>query len=240
MERLQKVIAASGYCSRRKAEELITEGKVKVNGKVLKELGTKVSSKDLIMVNGKTIEKEEKEYFVLYKPEGFVSTTNDEHERKKVVDLIKTDKRIYPVGRLDYDTSGVLLLSNDGEFTNLMTSPKHHVEKEYRVKMKGFLRKEESLLLSRGIELDGYKTKRSFIKDVEYNKTNETTIATIIIKEGKYHQVKNMFEAVGHPVLKLKRVRFGIVDLSGLRIGEHRRLKPFELKQLRELSKEKK
>ena len=240
MERLQKVIAASGYCSRRKAEELIKEGKVKVNGKILKELGTKVSSKDVVVVNGRVIEKEENEYYLLYKPEGFVSTTNDEHERNKVVDLVKTNKRIYPVGRLDYDTSGVLLLTNDGEFANLMTSPKHHVEKEYRVKMKGFLRKEESLLLSRGIEIDGYKTKRSFIKDVEYNKTNETTIATIIIKEGKYHQVKNMFEAVGHPVLKLKRVRFGIVNLTGLRIGDYRRLKPYEIKQLRELSKDKK
>lgn len=237
MERLQKVIAASGYCSRRKAEELMIDGKVKVNGIVVKELGTKVSAKDAIQVNGRTINKQEKIYYVLYKPEGYVSTTSDEFERNMVVDLIKTDKRIYPVGRLDYDTSGVLLLTNDGEFTNLMTSPKHHVEKEYRVKMKGFLRKEESLKLARGIELDGYVTKRAIIKDVEYNKKNETSVATIIIKEGKYHQVKKMFEAVNHPVLKLKRERFGVITLAGLKRGESRRLKPHEIKQLRELTK---
>lgn len=240
MERLQKVIAASGYCSRRKAEELIKDGKVKVNNDIIKELGTKVTRKDVIIVNGKTITQEEKVYYVLYKPEGYVSTTNDEFDRKTVVDLVPKDKRVYPVGRLDYDTSGVLLLSNDGTFTNLMTSPKHHVEKEYRVKMKGFLRKEESLKLARGVMIEGYKTKKAIIKDVEYNKANETSIATIIIKEGKYHQVKKMFEFVQHPVLKLKRVRFGIVNLDGLKTGEARRLKPYEIKQLRELTKEKK
>lgn len=238
MERLQKVIAASGYTSRRKAETLITEGKVKVNGKTVRELGTKVSKKDIVIVNGKAITKEEKEYYILYKPVGYVSTTSDEHDRPKVVDLMKTDKRIYPVGRLDFDTSGVLLLSNDGDFTNMMTSPKHHVEKEYRVKLKGFLRKEESQLLSRGVIIDGYKTKRAIIKDVVYNKDNETSRVTIIIKEGKYHQVKKMFEAVNHPVLKLKRVRFGIMNLDGLKTGESRRIKPYEIKQLKELVKD--
>jgi 23S rRNA pseudouridine2605 synthase len=238
MERLQKVIAASGYTSRRKAETLITEGKVQVNGKIVKELGTKVSSKDVIIVNGKALTQEVKEYYLLYKPEGYVSTTSDEHDRPKVLDLIKTDKRIYPVGRLDFDTSGVLLLTNDGTFTNMMTSPKHHVEKEYRVKMQGFLRKEESQQLSKGVEIDGYKTRRAIIKDVEYNKKNETSIATIIIKEGKYHQVKLMFEAVSHPVLKLKRVRFGIMNLDGLKTGEFRRMKPYEIKQMKELIKE--
>jgi len=232
MERLQKVIARSGIASRRKAEVLITEGKVKVNNVIVKELGTKVGPRDLVVVNGKAITLEEYVYYVLYKPEGYVSTTDDEKDRRKVVDLIKSDKRIYPVGRLDYDTSGVLLLTNDGAFTNKMTSPKHNMEKEYEVKMKGFLRKEESQKLCRGIKIDHYTTKKAIIKDVSYNKKNETTKATIIITEGKYHQVKKMFEAVGHPVLKLKRVRFGIVTLDGLRKGEHRILKPYELKQL--------
>ncbi len=238
MERLQKVIAASGYTSRRKAETLILEGKVKVNGVIVKELGTKVSKKDIVIINGKAITKEEKEYYILYKPAGYVSTTSDEHDRPKVLDLIKTDKRIYPVGRLDYDTSGVLLLTNDGDFTNMMTSPKHHVDKEYRVKVKGFLRKEESLKLARGITIEGYKTKKAIIKDVEYNKENETSRVTIIIKEGKYHQVKKMFEAVNHPVLKLKRVRFGVMNLDGLKTGEYRRIKPYEIKQLKELTKD--
>lgn len=238
MERLQKVIAASGYTSRRKAETLITEGKVQVNGKVVRELGTKVSDKDVVIVNGKALTQELKEYYLLYKPQGYVSTTNDEHDRPKVLDLLKTNKRIYPVGRLDYDTSGVLLLTNDGDFTNMMTSPKHHVEKEYRVKVQGFLRKEESAQLSKGVDIDGYKTRRAIVKDVEYNKKNETTLATIIIKEGKYHQVKKMFEAVNHPVLRLKRVRFGIMNLDGLKIGEFRRMKPYEIKQMKELIKD--
>ena len=232
MERLQKVIARSGVASRRKAEELITQGKVRVNGELVTELGTKVSSKDVIQVNGKTITHEELVYYVLYKPEGYVSTTDDEHDRKKVTDLVPPGKRVYPVGRLDYDTSGVLLLTNDGSFTNKVTSPKHDMEKEYEVKMKGFLRKEESAKLCRGVKIDHYTTKKAVIKNVSYNKKNETSTATIIITEGKYHQVKRMFELVGHPVLKLKRVRFGIVTLDGLKKGEYRVLKPYEYKQL--------
>jgi 23S rRNA pseudouridine2605 synthase len=233
MERLQKVIARSGVASRRKAEELIVGGKVKVNGEIITELGTKVKSSDVITVNGKAVEYEDYVYYVLFKPEGYVSTTSDEHDRRTVLDLVPNDKRIYPVGRLDYDTSGVLLLTNDGEFTNKMTNPKHEMEKEYVVKMKGFLRKEESLKLSKGIVIDHYKTKRAIIKNVSYNKKNETSVATIIIKEGKYHQVKRMFEAVGHPVLKLQRVRFGVVTLDGLKKGEYRLLKPYEIKTLK-------
>jgi len=174
MERLQKVIARSGIASRRKAEELMTQGKVKVNGEIVKELGTKVTSKDIVMVNNKVISIEEFVYYVLYKPEGYVSTTDDEKDRRKVTDLINDPRRIYPVGRLDFDTSGVLLLTNDGAFTNQMTSPKHHVEKEYEVKMKGFLRKEESLKLSRGILIDKYMKKKQFIKNVENSKTSKT------------------------------------------------------------------
>ena len=237
MERLQKVISNSGYTSRRKAEDLITQGKVKVNDKVVTELGTKVTSKDIIHVEGNLISSVEKVYYVLYKPEGYVSTTSDEFGRNTVMDLVPSDKRVYPVGRLDYDTSGVLLLTNDGDFTNLMTSPSHHIEKEYRVKLEGLLRKEESTRICRGMRIDNYKTKKAKIKDVSYNKNNLTTLATITITEGKYHQVKKMFEATGHKVLKLKRVRFGAVTLDKMRIGEHRLLKPYELKQLKTLVK---
>jgi len=161
MERVQKIIANSGYCSRRKAEELITAGKVKINGVIVKELGTKASLKDIILVNGKVITREEKVYYVLYKPVGYVSTTDDEKGRKTVVELVPSDKRIYPVGRLDFDTSGLLLLTNDGDFTNLMTSPKNHVEKEYRVKLAGLLRKEESTTICRGIKINGVLTKKA-------------------------------------------------------------------------------
>ena len=237
MERLQKVIANSGYTSRRKAEELITAGKVKVNDIVVTELGTKVTSKDIVLVEGQLIKTVEKVYYVLYKPEGYVSTTSDEFNRKTVLDLVPSSKRVYPIGRLDYDTSGVLLLTNDGDFTNLMTSPKKHVEKEYHVKLEGLLRKEESALICRGIKLENYKTKKAKIKDVSYNKKNLTTQATIIITEGKYHQVKKMFEFTGHKVLKLKRVRFGVVNLDKMKTGEHRLLKPYELKQLKNLVK---
>ena len=237
MERLQKVIANSGYTSRRKAEDLIVQGKVKVNGKIITELGTKVTNKDTIHVEGNLIGTQEKVYYLLYKPAGYVSTTSDEFGRKTVMDLIPNDKRVYPVGRLDYDTSGVILLTNDGDFTNIMTSPRNHVEKEYRVKLSGLLRKEESTLICRGIKLDNYITKKARIKDVSYNKENLTTLATITITEGKYHQVKKMFEATGHEVLKLKRVRFGVVTLDKMKTGEHRLLKPYELKQLRTLVK---
>lgn len=232
MERLQKIIANSGYCSRRKAEELIVNGDVFVNGVQVTELGSKASDKDDIVVKGTVLFKDDKVYYVLYKPEGYVSTTSDEKGRKTVLDLVPTDKRVFPVGRLDFDTTGVLLLTNDGEFTNIMTSPHHHVEKEYQVKMKGFLRKEESKLLSRGVVIDGYQTKPASVRHVTYHKQTETSTAHIVLREGKYHQVKRMFEQVGHPVIKLKRVRFGTITLDGMQVGQVRLLKPHERKQL--------
>lgn len=236
MERLQKVIANSGLTSRRKAEELIVNGNVKVNGKVVRELGVKVSSKDIVLVNDKALSKAEKVYYVLFKPEGYVSTTSDEKGRRTVMDLVPSHIRVYPVGRLDYNTSGVLLLTNDGDFANLMAGPKHNIEKEYRVKIKGLLRKETSKKLCSGVKIDNYVTKKAYIKDVSYNRENMTSYANITITEGKYHQVKKMFESVGHPVLKLKRVRYGCVDLKNMSIGEHRLLKPHELKKLRLLA----
>ena len=236
MERLQKVIADSGVCSRRKAEQLMLEGKVKVNGVVTKVLGTKVGKNDTILVEDKPLPTVEYEYFVLYKPEGVVSTTEDDKGRRTVVDFLPTKNRLYPVGRLDYDTSGVLLLTNDGAFTQAMIHPKYKIEKEYQVTMTGLLRKETSTKLSRGIHLDGKKTARSKIRQVDYNTEKMTTRCHLIITEGRYHQVKNMFEAVGHPVLKLKRVRFGIITLKGMKKGEARHLKPHELKQLYVLS----
>ncbi|MFU8786235.1 MAG: pseudouridine synthase [Candidatus Izemoplasmataceae bacterium] len=232
MERLQKVIASSGLCSRRKAEELITAGKVQVNGQKVTELGTKVTKNDEVTVNGVPIKKETPVYYVLYKPEGYVSTTSDEKNRRTVIDLVDTSLRVFPVGRLDYDTSGVLLLTNDGDFTNLMIHPKSGIEKEYEVTLKGFLRKESSKKLEKGIVIDGMKTKRARIKNVVYNKERETTKLTVIITEGKYHQVKRMFEMFDHEVIKLKRVRFGTITLKNMHKGEVRLLKPHEYKQL--------
>ena len=158
MERLQKVIALSGYCSRRKAEELINSGKVRVNGKKVTEMGVKVESTDFIEVDGHPIEQmEDKVYYLLNKPRGVVTTAKDEKGRKTVIDLIKTSKRIYPVGRLDYDTTGLILLTNDGVLTNYLTHPKNNIEKVYVAKIKGIITKEEIRKLCNGVFIDGKK-----------------------------------------------------------------------------------
>ena len=237
MERLQKVIANSGYCSRRKAEELISAGKVRVNSQVISELGFKVDGNDEIMIGNKVISREEKEYILLNKPRGVVTTTSDEKNRKTVIDLIDTDKRLYPVGRLDYDTTGALLLTNDGELTNLLIHPRNKVDKVYMAKVKGFFDKENALNMSRGVVIDGVKTAKSFVKLRKYDKKSDSSIVEVIIHEGKNHQVKKMFEAVGFDVLKLKREMFAFLNVNGLKSGEYRYLSVKEVKQLYSLVK---
>ena len=225
MERLQKVIANSGYCSRRKAEELILEGKVFVNGSVIRELGTKVSHDDEIEVDGLSIKKDHNyEYYLLYKPRGVVTTTNDDKGRKTVVDLIDTTARIYPVGRLDYDTTGVLLLTNDGVFANGLTHPANEIDKVYIAKVEGILSGYDVKRLKSGIMIDGRKTAKCHVKVRSVDKKKNTCIVELVIHEGRNHQVKKMIEAVGKKVIKLKRERFGIFDLSGLKASEYRRL----------------
>lgn len=232
MERLQKVIANSGVCSRRKAEELITQGKVRVNGKIIRELGTKVSYADTVEVDGKNINQEEKEYILLNKPRGVVTTTNDEHKRKTVLDLIETDKRIYPIGRLDYDTTGALILTNDGELANLLTHPKSHVNKTYVAKVKGLVNKNDILMLRGGVKIDNYKTAPAGARIISYDKKTDTSIVELTIHEGKNHQVKNMFTAINHEVLKLKREKISFLTLKGLKSGEYRYLNIKEVKKL--------
>ena len=225
MERLQKVIANSGYCSRRKAEELILEGKVFVNGSVIRELGTKVSHDDDIEVDGLSIKKDHNyEYYLLYKPRGVVTTTNDDKGRKTVVDLIDTTARIYPVGRLDYDTTGVLLLTNDGVFANGLMHPANEIDKVYIAKVEGILSGYDVKMLKSGIMIDGRKTAKCHVKVRSIDKKKNTCIVELVIHEGRNHQVKKMIEAVGKKVIKLKRERFGIFDLSGLKASEYRRL----------------
>jgi len=236
MERLQKVLQRAGIASRRKAEELITSGKVQVNGEIVTVLGSKASFGDEIFVDGKKIQLEENVYYVLYKPEGYVSTTDDEFNRLTVKDLIPVKERIFPVGRLDYDTSGVLLLTNDGAFSNMLTHPKNKIEKEYSVKVSGLVRREVSTEIAKGVDLGDFKTQRSRIFDVKYDDAKENTFLNIIITEGKYHQVKRMFEKYGHKVLKLKRERFGCVTLKGMNRGDYRILKAHEIKTLWNLS----
>lgn len=237
MERLQKIIANSGYCSRRKAEELIQKGKVTVNGITIKDLGTKATTSDTIIVEGKKIETEIKEYILLYKPRGVVTTTKDEKGRKTVIDLIDTENRLYPVGRLDYDTSGLLLLTNDGELTNLLIHPKNEIQKQYIAKIDEAVNPQTIKKLLTGVIIDGKKTRADKVKIKTLDKRKNKTIIEIIIHEGKYHQVKRMFEAIGYTVESLKREKFAFLDLKGLKSGEYRHLTTKEVKILYSLSK---
>ena len=232
MERLQKVIANSGICSRRKAEELILDGKVMVNGEVITELGVKVDNSDEIIVNGKMLEKEEKVYFLLNKPRGVVTTTSDDKGRKTVVDLIDTNYRIYPIGRLDYDTTGILLLTNDGEFANLLMHPKNEIDKVYLAKVEGIATVNEVRKLESGVVIDGIKVSSSRVKIKKINREKEESFIEITIHEGKNHQVKKMLEQVGLNVIKLNREQFSFLTVGNLRSGEYRKLTNKEVHQL--------
>ena len=237
MERLQKVIASSGIASRRKAEELILAKKVRVNGEVVSELGVKVSDKDIIEVDGVKVHREEKVYYLLNKPRGVITSTSDDLGRKTVVSLIGDDKRIYPVGRLDYDTTGALILTNDGEFANMMMHPRNNIDKVYVAKIKGILLPDEIATLKNGVMIDGVKTSKAKVKVKKVDRSNNTSIVEITIHEGKNHQVKRMFESVSKEVLKLKRERIAFLDLTGLNSGEYRKLSHKEVSKLYVLTK---
>ncbi|MGJ7919936.1 pseudouridine synthase [Neobacillus sp. LXY-4] len=237
MERLQKVIAHAGFASRRKAEQLILDGKVTVNGKVVKELGVKVSPNDKVEVEGIPVEREEPVYYLFYKPRGVISSVKDEKGRKVVTDYLPDIKqRVYPVGRLDYDTSGLLLLTNDGEFANLLMHPSNEIEKVYVVKTKGIPSKEKLKLLQKGVVLEDGKTAPAKVKMISLDKRKQTAIIEISIHEGRNRQVRRMFEAIGHPVMKLKRERYGLITLAGLSAGDIRELTPHEVKQIRTMA----
>lgn len=232
MERLQKVIAQAGITSRRKAENLIREGKVKVNGQTVTELGVKVSMKDEIQVNGIPIEREEPVYYLLYKPKSVISSVKDDRNRKVVTDFIPTDKRIFPIGRLDFDTTGVLLLTNDGDFAHLLTHPKFEIEKTYIAKVKGIITPPVIHQLKRGVKLEDGKTSPAKVKLLKRDRRKQTSLIELVIHEGRNRQVKRMLEAVGHPVIKLKRERFAFLDCEGMNPGDYRELNPKEVKQL--------
>ena len=237
MERLQKVIANSGYASRRKAEELIKNKKVKVNGVVVDTLGTKVSSLDQITIDGMLLEQENKVYYLLNKPRGVISSTTDDKNRKTVVDLINTNLRIYPVGRLDYDTTGLIILTNDGEFANMLIHPSNKIDKVYIAKIKGKIDPFLLNKLKKGVKIDNFKTTPCKVKIKSYDKKSDTSFVEITIHEGKNHQVKKMFEAIGYEVLKLKREKIAFLTLDGLSSGDYRILNPKEIKKLYSLSK---
>ena len=232
VERLQKVIASSGYCSRRKAEELILAGKVSVNGKMVNTLGSKVSYSDTIIINGVTLKLEPKEYVLLYKPRGVVSSAQDDKGRKTVVDIVESKNRLYPVGRLDYDTSGAIILTNDGELTNLLIHPSYEVEKVYLVKIDDIVNPSLVKSLSNGVMIDGKKTGRAKVKIKKIDKKKKSSLIELTIYEGRNHQVKKMFEAIGYKVSKLKREKFAGLTLDGLKSGEYRHLTVKEVKRL--------
>ncbi len=238
MERLQKVIANSGYCSRRKAEELISLGKVYVNGRKVTELGTKVNLNDAIEVNGNILKLEEdKVYYLLNKPRGVISSVNDELGRKTVVDLIDTDKRIYPVGRLDYDTTGILILTNDGDLANNLMHPKNGIEKKYVAKLNRFFMIDDLKKLEKGIEIDGVKCIPTRVKIKTNNKEKDYSIVEISIIEGRNHIIKKVFMKLGYLVDKLTRIEYVFLNLNGLKSGEYRKLSIKEVKKLYEYKK---
>ncbi|MHC5269699.1 pseudouridine synthase [Enterococcus sp. LJL98] len=237
MERLQKVIAHAGIASRRKAEEYILAGRVKVNGQVTKELGTKVGNKDIVEVDNVPIYQEEPVYYLLYKPRGVISAVSDDKGRKVVTEFFPNVKeRIYPVGRLDYDTSGLLLLTNDGAFSQKLTHPKYQVDKVYVAKVKGKADNKQLLPLTRGIRIEGEKMAPAKFNILSNDVKTGTSIVELTIHEGKNHQVKKMLKAVGLPVQKLKRERYGHLTLDKLSSGQSRELTKKEVSQLLDLS----
>lgn len=233
MERLQKVIANSGFCSRRKAEEYIAKEKVYVNGEKIVEQGRKVSYEDEIVVDGNLINnKEEKEYYLLYKPEGVISSVSDDKDRRTVVDLVETKARIYPIGRLDYNTTGLILLTNDGELTSILSHPSSRVEKLYLAKVEGIITPQEFMKLKKGIIIDGRKVVPTFVKIKKKNETGNSTSIYVGIEEGRNHIVKKIMSELGHEVLKLKRETYAFLTLKGLKPGEYRKLTIKEVKIL--------
>lgn len=240
MERLQKLIAESGYTSRRKAEELIINGKVKVDGQIVKELGTKVNKDVKIEIDGKILKLEQKEYYLLNKPREYICSLDDEKGRKIVTDLIATKARIYPVGRLDYDTTGLLILTNDGELTNILSHPSSGVEKTYLAKIEGILSSEDIVKLKKGILIDNKKCNIKRVKVRKRDKVKNTDLVEIIIEEGRNHIVKRVFEAINHNVVKLTRTRYANLELGDLKSGDYRILSNNEVRKLYGYKKAKK
>ena len=228
--RINKFIASCGIASRRKAEEMIQEGRVRINDSVVSDLSTKVSEIDIVKIDGKIINKvEEKYYYMLNKPIGYVSTAKDQFGRPSVVDFFDKKQRIYPVGRLDYDSRGLLLMTNDGDLTYALTHPKYHIEKIYEVKVSSVLSNSEIEKFKSGIDIGGYITARSritFIGNTSYE---------VIIKEGKNRQIRKMFSALGKNVLDLKRVSIGKLKLMDLKEGTYRKLTNEEVEYLKKI-----
>ena len=240
MERLQKVIANLGYCSRRHAEELIVNNKVKVNGNIVNVLGSQVKKGDTIEVEGNILDNNKNyEYYLLNKPREVISAPSDDKGRKTVVDLINTDTRIYPIGRLDYDTTGIILLTNDGELANKLMHPSSNIDKVYIAKVNGIVTGLDIKKLRNGVIIDGRKTGKSRVKLKSVDKKNNKSIVEITIHEGRNHQVRKMFEVLGYEVIKLRREKYAFLTLDKVKVGEYRKLTFKEVTTLYSLCKNK-
>jgi 23S rRNA pseudouridine2605 synthase len=241
LERLQKVIAQAGIASRRDAEELITAGRVTVNGKVVTELGTKIEPrKDRVAVDGKPLKAEKYVYILLNKPKGVVTTLEDPRGRKTVADIVaKIPERIYPVGRLDYNTEGLLIMTNDGDVTHALTHPSHEIAKTYLAKVEGFPPEEKLDKLRVGIKLEDGVTAPAKINIVDIDREKQLTTLEIVIYEGKNRQIRRMCETIGYPVKNLKRIQYAFLTLEGLHRGQYRQLLASEVEELKRLGKKK-
>ena len=233
--RLQKFMAHAGVASRRKSEEIIAAGRVKVNGETVTEMGFKIDpTEDYVEVDGNEIEREKKRYFKLHKPVGVISTASDPKGRKTVVEFVDDIKqRLYPVGRLDYNSSGLILLTNDGKLTHILTHPSFEIEKTYRVIADGRIAKDDIARLEAGVELDDGMTAPARVDQLNYQ--GERTKFLITIHEGRNRQVRRMCQAVGHEVTDLMRLRFGPIELDSLQPGERKELSSEEIARLKDL-----
>ena len=233
-ERLQKYLAECGIASRRKCEEYILQGKVQVNGKTITELGVKVNpEKDKITFEGKNVKQEERKvYILLNKPIGYVTTSDEQFGRDKVLDLVKVRERIVPVGRLDMYTSGALILTNDGDFVYKVTHPKHEITKTYTVTVKGIIKNEEVEQLRKGVKIDDYTTRPAKVKILKTDEEKDISRLEITIHEGKNRQVRKMCESVGRRVIALHRSKIGNIGVKDIELGKWRYLKDFEVKKL--------
>lgn len=233
-ERLQKYLAECGIASRRKCEEYILQGKVQVNGKTITELGVKVNpEKDKITFEGKNVKQEERKvYILLNKPIGYVTTSDEQFGRDKVLDLVKVRERVVPVGRLDMYTSGALILTNDGDFVYKVTHPKHEITKTYTVTIKGIIKNEEVEQLRKGVKIDDYTTRPAKVKILKTDEEKDISRLEITIHEGKNRQVRRMCESVGRRVIALHRSKIGNIGVKDIELGKWRYLKDFEVKTL--------
>ena len=232
--RLQKYIADCGITSRRKAEELIKQGKIKVNGQIVYELGTKINpQKDMVLYQDKKIkEKEKNVYILLNKPIGYVTTVKDQFKRPSVLDLVKVKQRVVPVGRLDMYTSGALILTNDGDFVYQVTHPKHEIDKTYTVTIKGIVTEQDVELLKNGVKIEDYTTKPAKVKILKTDLEKNSSRLEITIHEGKNRQIRKMCETVGYPVLALHRSKISGIGVKDLPLGKWRFLSKQEVERI--------